>query len=81
LDKNNVFALLKKIMIEQFELAPESISLETKLDDDLDLDSLDMVDLILTLNNQMNGNKIEPTLFKDACTVQDLVNKVYSFLS
>jgi acyl carrier protein len=80
LDKNDIFIHLKEIMITQFEIAPESISLKTKLNDDLDLDSLDMVDFIIILNNQLKGDKIEPTLFKDVCIVQDMVDRVQPYL-
>ena len=81
MDKNDVFLYLKEIMVKEFEIAPESISLETKLNDDFDLDSLDMVDFITILNNQLNDNKIEPTLFKDACTVQDMIDLVLPYLA
>ena len=76
MDKNAVYIMIKELMISEFELEADSISLEKQLYDDLKLDSLDMVDLILSLKDHTDEN-IEPTLFKDACTVQDLVDSVY----
>jgi len=63
-------------MVSEFEIDDDSISLEKRLYDDLQLDSLDMVDLTLNLKDYTN-EKIDPTLFRNACTVQDLVDSVY----
>ena len=72
MNKDAVFEKLKELMISEFKISADSISPERRLHDDLQLDSLDMVDLILNLSDYI-GKKIDPTLFKDACTVQDLV--------
>jgi len=78
LDKPIVYEKIKELMISEFELDADSISPDKSLNDDLQLDSLDMVDLILRINDCI-GKKVEPTLFKDALIVQDLVNLVYPF--
>jgi acyl carrier protein len=75
LDKAVVFEKLKELMISEFEIDADSISPEKRLDDDLQLDSIDMVDLILSLSDYI-GEKINPALFKDARTVRDLVELV-----
>ena len=76
MDKNNVFEKLKELLCCEFKLDADSISPETRLSEDLDLDSLDMVDLILSLAGYTK-EKIDPALFKDASTVQDLVDTVF----
>ena len=76
MDKNTVYIKLKELMVSEFDLEADSIDPEKQLSEDLKLDSLDMVDLILTLKDHTN-KKIEPTLFKNACTVQDLVDLVH----
>jgi len=75
LDNVAVYGKIKELMISNFGIEAASISPEKRLNDDLKLDSLDMVDLILGLSDYI-GKKIDPTLFKDAGTVQDLVNSV-----
>ena len=74
--KDVVFATLKELFISEFKLEPDSISLEKRIDEDLQLDSLDMVDLVVNLKDSIN-QEIDPALFKDACTVRDLVDLVY----
>jgi len=73
---NTVYTKLKDLMVSEFEIEAGLISLEKRLADDLKLDSLDMVDLIVCLKDHIN-EKIDPSLFKDACTVQDLVDLVH----
>jgi acyl carrier protein len=78
LDKEVIFVKLKEIMISEFELDEGSLCPETHLIDDLDLDSMDMVDLILSLNDYI-GEKVEPSIFKNARIMQDLVDVVQPY--
>lgn len=73
MDKTVVYEKIKELLISEFKLEAGSISPEKLLDEDLQLDSLDMVDLILGLSDYI-GEKIDPSLFKDAHLVQDLVD-------
>ncbi len=75
MDKTAIYEKIKELLISNFELDADSIGPEKRLDDDLNLDSLDIVDLILNLSDFL-GERIDPTLFKDAYTVQDLVNSI-----
>jgi acyl carrier protein len=68
---------VKELLISEFKLDPGLICPEKRINEDLELDSLDMVDMIIALSDK-TGKKIDPSLFKDACTVQDLVDSVYN---
>ncbi|MGB0935875.1 MAG: acyl carrier protein [Colwellia sp.] len=70
--KSKVLALLTTILIEDFEIEAEDISLDAHLYDDLDLDSIDAVDLAVKLREE-TGKKIEPDDFKKVRTVDDVV--------
>ena len=75
MNKDAIYEKIKEIMVSEFKLGADSIGLEKHLSNDLQLDSLDIVDLLLRLSDY-TGKKMEPTLFKDARTVQDLVDSV-----
>ena len=47
--KDVVFATIKDLLISEFKLEPDSINLEKQIDEDLQLDSLDIVDLVYPL--------------------------------
>ena len=68
-----IFTTLKELLVSQFQIEAVSISPEKHLSDDLGLDSLDMVDVICYLKGHI-GDKVDPGLFKDARTVQNVVD-------
>lgn len=74
--QEEVFATLRQIMSEMFELAPDDIVLDADLKRDLDIDSIDAVDLMVRLRD-ITGKRINPEDFKNARTIQDVVDTVY----
>ncbi|NKF49971.1 acyl carrier protein [Shewanella sp. WXL01] len=62
-------------MVELFELEPEEVTAEANLFEDLDLDSIDAVDLVVFLQNKTDTN-FEAEMFKSVRTVQDVVDAV-----
>ena len=46
-----IFEKVRDALASQFELDPETVTLETNLIDDLGADSLDVVELIMTLED------------------------------
>lgn len=79
MSKQEIFEQISGYMHEYFELPLESIHLDSKLFEDLDLDSIDAVDLIVKLQ-ELTGEKIAPESFKDVRTVNDVVDKVYELV-
>lgn len=73
MDKNEIYGQLKNILIDQFELEEASISPDANLYDELELDSIDAVDLLVQLKN-VTGKKISPDDFKDVRTINDVIN-------
>lgn len=78
--KEDILKELKKILHELFEIEPEEVKPEAKLYEDLDLDSIDAVDLIVRLQT-MTGKKFKPEEFKAVRTVSDVVDVIYAGLS
>jgi len=74
--QEEIFATLRQIMSEMFELAPNDIALDANLRQDLDIDSIDAVDLMVRLR-EITGKRINPEDFKNARTIQDVVDTVY----
>ena len=70
---------LTEILVEMFELEPADVTEDASLYDDLDIDSIDAVDLIVRLK-ELTGKKVEPEDFKEIRTVSDVVAAVESLL-
>lgn len=77
--QEQVFATLQQIMSEMFELEPETIVLTANLSQDLDIDSIDAVDLMVRLR-EVTGKRINPEDFKNARTIQDVVETVHRLI-
>ncbi|VVN79282.1 acyl carrier protein [Pseudomonas fluorescens] len=71
-----IFNTLRDAMVELFELDPERVNLESNLYQDLEIDSIDAVDLIDHIKRQ-TGKKIAAEEFKSVRTVSDVVEAVY----
>jgi acyl carrier protein len=77
--KEAVFDKLNSILVSEFDLKPEAVRPEAHLYEDLDLDSIDAVDMVVKMKEFIPG-KIDPALFKTARTVQDVVDLLYPLI-
>lgn len=75
--RDEIFVLLRNALVELFELDEEQVSLEANLYQDLEIDSIDAIDLIDHLKQQ-TGKKIAAEEFKAVRTVGDVVEAIYS---
>ncbi|MEM8659426.1 MAG: acyl carrier protein [Pseudomonadota bacterium] len=73
--KESVYDHLTKIFVDLFEIDADKIHPGALLVDDLDIDSIDAVDMAVELQ-ELSGSKIQPEQFRDIRTVEDVVNAV-----
>lgn len=73
--KEEIFNTIKDILIKDFDCEESKIKLESNLVEDLDLDSIDAVDLVVKLQGIIN-RKVDPEDFKQIRTLQDVVDAV-----
>ncbi len=76
MEKDEIFAEIKAMLVKQFELEPEQITPEANLFTDLDLDSIDAIDMVVYLQKK-TGKKFSPEQFKTVRTINDVVEVVY----
>lgn len=69
------YDVIKKHLVEIFEIEPERITSEARLVEDLELDSIDAVDMMVQLQDE-TGKKVSPEQFEKAKTVGDLARLV-----
>ncbi|MEY8702589.1 acyl carrier protein [Francisella philomiragia] len=78
--KEQIFAQLQDILNNLFEIDKDDVTLDSTLYEDLDLDSIDAVDLVVQLQN-FTGRKFKPEEFKSVRTVGDVVNTIVAALA
>ena len=80
MDKQAIQQHIARIMEETFEIAAARVTLQARLYDDLEIDSIDAIDLIVQLK-PLAGRRLEPEAFKSVRTVGDVVDALYSMLN
>ncbi len=70
-----IFDTIKEIIVEQFEKNPDDITIDKRLVEDLELDSLDMFDLICALEKEYSFH-FEREMGGSIETVGDIVKQL-----
>ena len=77
--KEEILEKLTNILVEDFEIDKDLIKPQAKLFEDLELDSIDAVDLAVKVQN-FTQKKIAPNDFKQIRTIEDVVNAIENIL-
>ncbi|SDG59795.1 acyl carrier protein [Pseudomonas benzenivorans] len=79
-NRDEIFAILRDALVELFELDAERITLDANLYQDLEIDSIDAIDLIDHIKRQ-TGKKIAAEEFKSVRSVGDVVEAVHRLVN
>lgn len=80
---DEIFSKLKTILVDEFEIAEADVTPDALLGDDLDLDSIDAIDLIVKMKEFMPADKgnVDPSIFKEVKTLNDVVNALVPYMN
>lgn len=76
-EKEAIYQLIRGILIDLFDFDEESVTPSAHIVHDLDLDSIDAVDIIVKIQEN-TGKTLDPEQFKQIETIQDMVDTAYS---
>lgn len=74
--KIEIFQKVCSILEKQFDVDPDTITLDSRLREDLDIDSIDAVNLIIELKS-FTVKKLALDSFRDVRTIGDVVDAVF----
>lgn len=77
--RDDIYVHVRSTLIELFEIEADDIHPEARLYEDLDIDSIDAVDLVVELK-KFTGRRIEANDFKSVRTLNDVVNAVENLM-
>jgi acyl carrier protein len=77
--EEEILTKLREILADSFQLDPGKVTLEAHLFTDLDLDSIDAVELAIQLQG-FTGRRVKAEVFKHVRTVGDVVETVHAML-
>lgn len=78
-EQQTIYQEVSALLTKLFDIDPQDIKPEARLYEELELDSIDAVDMIVHLQKK-TGKKIKAETFKQVRTVQDVVDAVEQLL-
>lgn len=79
MNKETIYERIVEILTETFDIEAERITPEARLHDDLDIDSIDAVDLIVQLK-PLVVRRLNAEAFKSVRTIQDVVDALHQLM-
>lgn len=74
--REDIFNTLRDALVELFEIEPERVMPQANLYTDLEIDSIDAIDLIDHVRRQ-TGRKLDANDFRTVRTVEDVVQAMW----
>lgn len=78
--KEEILNTLKCILEENFELDPATVTMDSNIVTDLDLDSIDAIDMIAEVQRNVKC-RFTADDFKQVKTIGDIVNVIFTKIS
>ena len=80
MSKDEIHEWIADVLHEMFEIDKAAITPEANLYTDLDIDSIDAVDLVVKLK-ELTCKRMQPDVFKAVRTVDDVVNALADLMA
>ena len=71
-----IFQTIQNLVAEQFAVEPESVTMETSLEEDLGADSVDLVELVMAMEEEFEMGEVQEEDLGKLKTVGDAVNYI-----
>ena len=73
MNRDQLYHKIREILIDQFEVEESIVTLDANLYEELEIDSIDAVDLMVHVK-ELTGQKIPPEQFREIRTIADVLN-------
>jgi len=78
--QQEIFTRIQQVLEDLFEVDPRQVTPDALLYEDLDIDSIDAIDLVVELK-KITGKKMQPDDFKAVRSVQDVTDAISRLLN
>ncbi len=78
--RDEIYASIRTTLVDNFEIPSEKVTLEARLMDDLELDSIDAIDMAVQIQ-EMTNVRVEEEQLRKLKTVGDTVELVAHLLA
>ncbi|HRE87837.1 MAG TPA: acyl carrier protein [Myxococcota bacterium] len=77
MNRDEILQRVQAVFTELFEIEPERVQPAARLVEDLDLDSIDAIDMVVKLQ-ELIGKRVEETELRRVRTVEDIIELVFT---
>ena len=77
MDRGELYSKIKAILVDEFDVEESTVSLDANLFDELQIDSIDAVDLLVQIK-ELTGVRIPPEVFREVRTIRDVLDALSS---
>ena len=81
MNAEEIFKTMQDLIVEQFALEPEDITMDSSFEDDLGADSVDLVELVMAIEEEFEIDEIPEEELVTLKTVGDCVRYLTSKLN
>lgn len=78
--RDEIYAQIRNVLVTNFEIPEDRVTLEARLMDDLELDSIDAIDMAVQIQ-EMTSVRVEEEALRKLRTVGDTVDLVAQLLT
>ena len=75
MNTEDLYGKIRAILVDQFDVDEARVSMDANLYEELEIDSIDAVDLLVQLK-ELTGRKITPESFKEVRTIRDVMDAI-----
>ena len=75
MENDQLYLKIRGILVDQFEVDESVVSMDANLYEELEMDSIDAVDLMVQLK-ELTGKKISPEQFREVRTIGDVLDSL-----
>ena len=75
MEREKMYGEIRNVLVNQFEIDEALVTPEARLFEELDIDSIDAVDLLVQLR-EMTGQRISPEEFQQVRTINDVLDRL-----
>jgi acyl carrier protein len=73
MNTEELFSQIRDVLVQQFDVAEADVTMDANLYEELEIDSIDAVDLLVHLK-ELTGKKIAPEIFREVRTIRDVLD-------
>lgn len=73
--REELYEQIRAILTDRFEVDPSMISMDANLYEELEIDSIDAVDLLVFVK-EVTGKKVPPEQFKKVRTIENVIDTI-----